>query len=111
MTSPTSQARSSLSPALALALGRKQPGYVSSSYFLVLSRLEKKNEKVLLAHGAKVYIAARNRAQSEETIRQLKQETGNEAIFLSLDLANLKAIKAAAEEFQRSVSTLALCVF
>ncbi|KAH7885820.1 hypothetical protein F5I97DRAFT_1158984 [Phlebopus sp. FC_14] len=59
----------------------------------------KETAKGLLAHGAKVYIAARNQSQSEETIRQLKQETGNEAVFLKLDLANLKAVKAAAEEF------------
>ncbi|KAH0836337.1 hypothetical protein J3R83DRAFT_7889 [Lanmaoa asiatica] len=63
----------------------------------------KETARVLLAHGARVYIAARNRAQSEDTIRQLKQETGNEAVFLNLDLANLKAVKAAAEEFLRSV--------
>lgn len=59
----------------------------------------KETAKVLLAHGAKVYIAARNQAASEEAIRQLKQETGNEAIFLKLDLGDLKAIKASAEEF------------
>ncbi|KAG2121877.1 hypothetical protein DEU56DRAFT_90952 [Suillus clintonianus] len=59
----------------------------------------KETAKALLAHGAKVYIAARNQASSEEAIRQLKQETGNEAIFLTLDLANLKTIKASAEEF------------
>jgi NAD(P)-dependent dehydrogenase (short-subunit alcohol dehydrogenase family) len=59
------------------------------------------NSEALLAHGAKVYIAARNQAASEEAIRQLKQETGNEAIFLKLDLGDLKAIKASAEEFLR----------
>lgn len=37
--------------------------------------------------------------QSEETIRELKQETGNEALYLHLDLANLKSVKTAAEEF------------
>ncbi|KAG2346702.1 NAD(P)-binding protein [Suillus weaverae] len=59
----------------------------------------KETAKTLLAHGAKVYIAARNQTASEEAIRQLKQETGNEAIFLKLDLGDLKAIKASAEEF------------
>ncbi|KAG2127571.1 uncharacterized protein EDB93DRAFT_1096508 [Suillus bovinus] len=59
----------------------------------------KETAKVLLAHGAKVYIAARNQAASQEAIRQLKQETGNEAVFLKLDLGDLKAIKASAEEF------------
>ncbi|KAG1735504.1 hypothetical protein EDB19DRAFT_1723858 [Suillus lakei] len=50
----------------------------------------KETAKTLLAHGAKVYIAARNLAASEEAIRQLKQETGNEATFLKLDLGDLK---------------------
>ncbi|OAX43195.1 NAD(P)-binding protein [Rhizopogon vinicolor AM-OR11-026] len=59
----------------------------------------KETAKALLAHGAKVYIAARNQASSEETVRQLKQETGNEAFFFKLDLGDLKAIKSSAEEF------------
>jgi len=61
--------------------------------------LVKETVRALLAHGARVYIAARNKAQCEDTIRQLKQDTGNEAIYLSLDLASLKAVKTAAEEF------------
>lgn len=60
-------------------------------------------QQVLLTHGARVYVAARNKTQAEDTIRELKQETGNEAIFLNLDLANLEAVKAAAEEFLRFV--------
>jgi len=59
----------------------------------------KETARVLLARGARVYIAARHRAQSEDTIRQLKQETGNEAVFLNLDLADLKTVKTAAQEF------------
>ncbi|KAF9219794.1 hypothetical protein BS17DRAFT_798021 [Gyrodon lividus] len=51
----------------------------------------KETARALLAHGAKVY--------SEEIIRQLKQ--GNEVIFLELDLANMKTIKAAVEESLR----------
>jgi len=39
----------------------------------------------------------------EEAIKELKEETGKEAIFLRLDLSDLKAIKAAAEEFYRCV--------
>ncbi|EIW79062.1 NAD(P)-binding protein [Coniophora puteana RWD-64-598 SS2] len=57
--------------------------------------------KALLTHNAKVYIAARNEAQSKATITALARETGNEAIFLSLDLASLRSVKAAAEEFMR----------
>ncbi|EGN95277.1 hypothetical protein SERLA73DRAFT_187598 [Serpula lacrymans var. lacrymans S7.3] len=48
--------------------------------------------QTLLSHNAKVYVAARNQPQSEETIRELKDKTGNEAIFLKLD-------QVAAEEF------------
>ncbi|KAG8214988.1 hypothetical protein J3R82DRAFT_8391 [Butyriboletus roseoflavus] len=66
----------------------------------------KETAKALLAHGARVYIAARNQTQAEETIRQLKQDTGNEAIYLNLDLANLKAVKTAAEEFLRKETQL-----
>lgn len=70
----------------------------------------KETAKALLAHGAKVYIAARNQAASEEAIRQLKQETGNEAIFFKLDLGDLKAIKASAEEFLSKETQLHILV-
>jgi retinol dehydrogenase-12 len=46
-----------------------------------------------------VYIAARNSEKADEAIADLKTVTGKEAIFLKLDLADLKAVKAAAEEF------------
>jgi len=59
--------------------------------------------QALLAHNAKVYIAARSQAKAEEAIKELKEDTGKEAIFLKLDLSDLKAVKAAAEEFQRCV--------
>ncbi|EGO20774.1 hypothetical protein SERLADRAFT_417889 [Serpula lacrymans var. lacrymans S7.9] len=51
----------------------------------------RKSMEVLLEHNAKT--------QSEDAIRELKEKTGNEAVFLKLDLANLKFVKAAAEEF------------
>jgi NAD(P)-dependent dehydrogenase (short-subunit alcohol dehydrogenase family) len=60
-------------------------------------------EQALLAHNAKVYIAARSQKKAEEAIKELKEETGKEGIFLKLDLSDLKAVKAAAEEFQRCV--------
>ncbi|KAF8956995.1 hypothetical protein BDZ97DRAFT_138376 [Flammula alnicola] len=60
----------------------------------------KETAKALLAHNAKVYIAARNSDKGAQAIDDLKKETGKEAIFLKLDLADLKSIKAAAEEFQ-----------
>ncbi|KAH7926405.1 NAD(P)-binding protein [Leucogyrophana mollusca] len=59
----------------------------------------KETVKALLVHGAKVYIATRNQDLAEKAILELKQETGNEAIFLKLDLADLSSVKAAAEEF------------
>ncbi|TFK96602.1 NAD-P-binding protein [Pterulicium gracile] len=58
--------------------------------------------KALLVKGAKVYIAGRNKDKGEKAIAQLKQETnGKEALFLELDLANLKSVQNAAAEFVR----------
>jgi retinol dehydrogenase 12 len=55
--------------------------------------------QALLAHNAKVYIAARNPQKAEDAIQDLKIHTGKTALYLSLDLTDLKSIKAAAEEF------------
>ncbi|KAJ2929759.1 hypothetical protein H1R20_g7320, partial [Candolleomyces eurysporus] len=66
----------------------------------------KETAKALLNHNAKVYIAARSQEKTEKAIQDLKNETGKEAIFLKLDLASLKAIKAAAEEFLRKETEL-----
>ena len=55
---------------------------------------------MLLSKGAKVYIAARSQEKSQKAIDELKKETGKESVFfLKLDLTDLVAIKAAAEEF------------
>lgn len=51
--------------------------------------------------NAKVYIAARNQKKANDAINELKNETGKEALFLKLDLADLKSVKAAAVEFSR----------
>ncbi|KAG6808463.1 hypothetical protein H0H92_004035, partial [Tricholoma furcatifolium] len=59
----------------------------------------KETAKALLAHNAKVYIAARNKEKTEAAIEDLKAATGKEAIFLKVDLADLPSIKAGAEEF------------
>jgi retinol dehydrogenase 12 len=48
-------------------------------------------------------MASRNQEKAEAAITELKAETGKEAIFLKLDLANLKSVKAAAEEFKKCV--------
>ncbi|KAI0052000.1 NAD(P)-binding protein [Auriscalpium vulgare] len=55
--------------------------------------------KALLQHNAKVYLAARSEERAQEAITALKTDTGKEAIFLKLDLADLVKVKAAAEEF------------
>lgn len=63
--------------------------------------------RVLLSKGAKVYIAARSQEKSQKAIDELKKETGNESVFfLKLDLSDLFAIKAAAEEFVDKESEL-----
>ncbi|KAF9559167.1 NAD(P)-binding protein [Agrocybe pediades] len=60
----------------------------------------KETAKALLAHNAKVYIAARNEEKAERAIAELKKETGNaDAHFLKLDLSDLGSVKRAAEEF------------
>jgi hypothetical protein len=59
--------------------------------------------KALLAKNAKVYLATRDQEKAETAIRDLKVQTGKEAIFLKLDLSDLESIKTAAEEFSRFV--------
>ncbi|KAH8115056.1 NAD-binding protein [Phellopilus nigrolimitatus] len=60
----------------------------------------------LLRKNAKVYMAARSQPKAEAAIAELKTKTGREALFLELDLASLKSIKKAAEEFQSKESQL-----
>ena len=55
--------------------------------------------KALLQHNAKVYLAARSRTKAEDAIKDLKEMTGKDAIFLELDLSSLKSVRKAAEEF------------
>ncbi len=69
-----------------------------ASSFLVISTLVIRLQ-ALLAHGAKVYLAARSEEKAKEAITKLKEETGAEAIFLSLDLADLVSVRRGAEEF------------
>ncbi|TFY80394.1 hypothetical protein EWM64_g3617 [Hericium alpestre] len=59
----------------------------------------KETAKALLEHNAKVYIASRNKAKTSATIEELKRETGKEADFLQLDLADLSLVRKAADEF------------
>ncbi|KAJ8088004.1 short-chain alcohol dehydrogenase [Marasmius tenuissimus] len=67
------------------------------------SGIGKETVKALLNHKAKVYIAGHSKERCEAAIQELKTQTGSEALFLHLDLASLNSVKAAAEEFQRSV--------
>ena len=60
--------------------------------------------KALLLHNGRVYLACRSQEAGEKTIAELKEETGKEGLFLKLDLANLKSVKSAAEEFLRYAS-------
>ncbi|KAI0318779.1 NAD(P)-binding protein [Amylostereum chailletii] len=63
------------------------------------SGVGKETVKALLAHNAKVYIAARSEEKAKVAIEDLKKETGKEAIFLKLDLADLPQVRKSAEEF------------
>ncbi|KAH6912848.1 hypothetical protein BKA70DRAFT_1265223 [Coprinopsis sp. MPI-PUGE-AT-0042] len=63
------------------------------------SGVGKETAKALLAKNAKVYVAARSQEKAQDAIRDLKGQTGKDAIWLKLDLADLKSIKSAAEEF------------
>lgn len=55
----------------------------------------------MLTHNAKVYIATRSQGNAQQAIAELKAQTGKDAIFLKLDLADLNSVKTAAEEFLR----------
>jgi retinol dehydrogenase 12 len=48
-----------------------------------------------------VYVAARSQEKAENAIQDLKTQTGKDAIWLKLDLGDLKSVKSAAEEFLR----------
>ncbi|KAG6856471.1 hypothetical protein H0H87_004050 [Tephrocybe sp. NHM501043] len=55
--------------------------------------------RALLSRNAKVYMASRNAAKAKAAIEELEKETEKEAVFLELDLASLKSVRKAAEEF------------
>ncbi len=55
--------------------------------------------QALLNHNAKVYLAARTATKANAAIADLKNDTGKEAIFLQLDLADITAVRKSAEEF------------
>ncbi|KIJ27550.1 hypothetical protein M422DRAFT_37728 [Sphaerobolus stellatus SS14] len=55
--------------------------------------------KALLFKNTKVYITARSPVKASTALAKLKEETGKEAFLIELDLADLKGVKRAAEEF------------
>ena len=55
--------------------------------------------KHLLLKNAKVYLASRSPTRCADAAKQLKEETGREPFVLNLDLADLKSVREAAEEF------------
>jgi len=66
----------------------------------------KETVKALLAHKAKVYIFSRDASRTAEAIQSLKSETGQDAIHIQMDLAELSSVKQAAEEFKKRESAL-----
>ncbi|KAF8645275.1 hypothetical protein AX16_008099 [Volvariella volvacea WC 439] len=66
----------------------------------------KETVKALLQHNAKVYIAARNPEKARLAIDDLRRQTGKEALFLELDLSDLRSVKAAVYEFIRKALNL-----
>ncbi|KAG6890603.1 hypothetical protein C0995_006579 [Termitomyces sp. Mi166 len=66
----------------------------------------KETVRALLAHNAKVYLAARNSDKAKAAIEDLRAQMGKDALFLKLDLADLRSVKAAAEEFVKKEKEL-----
>ncbi|KAJ7745823.1 NAD(P)-binding protein [Mycena maculata] len=62
--------------------------------------------KVLLLKNATVYLAARSPNKGKAAVAQLQTETNKRAIFLELDLADLKSVRRAAEVFLAQESRL-----
>lgn len=59
----------------------------------------KETARVLLTKNAKVWIACRDVAKGEAALKELKESTGRDPHLLKLNLANLRSIKEASEEF------------
>ena len=63
-----------------------------------------RRRQALLAHGAKVYIAGRSPEKIQDAVEELKGATGREAYPLVVDLADLKSIRTAVEQFNTYVN-------
>ncbi|CCM06185.1 uncharacterized protein FIBRA_08427 [Fibroporia radiculosa] len=66
----------------------------------------KETIKVLLEHNAKVYMATRSEERANVAIKELKQLTKKEAIFLKLDLSSLVSVREAARAFLQQENKL-----
>lgn len=62
--------------------------------------------KQLLLKNAKVYLAARSPEKAAAAIKRLEGETQKSAVFLQLDLADLRSVRRAAETFLSQESRL-----
>ncbi|KAJ6581090.1 NAD(P)-binding protein [Mycena capillaripes] len=62
--------------------------------------------KALLPKNAKVYMLSRSKERAESAISRLKTETGKEAMFIQLDLADLDSVRRAADEFKSKENQL-----
>jgi NAD(P)-dependent dehydrogenase (short-subunit alcohol dehydrogenase family) len=87
-----------------LALGSKRPRCVrrcSPLSTLALKLMRACTLQALLHKNATVYVGGRNKEKTEAAIAALKQETGREAHFLQLDLADLASVRRAAAELMQ----------
>jgi retinol dehydrogenase-12 len=66
-------------------------------------RLISASDKALLYKKAKVYIASHSETRVKATIQELKELTGQEALFIELELSSLSSVRAAAQQFQQFV--------
>ena len=62
--------------------------------------------RVLLLHNATVYLAARSESSAQAAIEELQKQTSKTARFLHLDLSDMSAVRAAAEEFLKKEKRL-----
>ena len=70
------------------------------------SGIGKEIVRALLNKNATVYLAAKQVEKTKLAIQELKNDCGEEARYLQLDLSSLKDIRWAAEEFLRSETEL-----
>lgn len=56
---------------------------------------------MLLLHGAKVYITARDSKKAQDAVKELSDATKHTPGLLVLDLSDLGSVKTAAEHFLR----------